>query len=51
MVQQVPKGLEVTQPDYLKKADYGKVPQYISMVKVRTALHGLHSSCPTRLMA
>jgi hypothetical protein len=30
----VPRGLEVTEPDYLKKADYGKVPQYLSLVKV-----------------
>jgi hypothetical protein len=34
LVKQVPKGLEATQPDYLNKADYGKVPAYIGLVKV-----------------
>lgn len=30
---QVPQGLGETEPDYLAKADYGKVPEYLSQVK------------------
>jgi len=33
----VPKGLEITEPDYLKKADYGKVPGYLPLVKEEIA--------------
>lgn len=30
---QVPQGLPEPEPDYLKKADYGKVPEYLGQVK------------------
>mmetsp|Transcript_83996 Transcript_83996/g.237768 ORF Transcript_83996/g.237768 Transcript_83996/m.237768 type:complete len:152 (-) Transcript_83996:356-811(-) len=30
---QVPQGLGETEPDYLAKADYGKVPEYLGQVK------------------
>jgi len=33
----VPKGSEITEPDYLKKADYGKVPGYLPLVKEEIA--------------